>query len=998
MSLVQEYLELTQQYKEQYGDNTLVLMQVGAFFEVYGLKDVDIIVGSSISEFSRVCDLNIGDKKTFIGKQQVMMAGFSLYMIDKYLKKLQDAGYTIVVYTQSQDENQKITRNLDCIYSPGTYFSNENIHITNNTMCIWINVVDITASSTTFRKMIGVDINTTAIVHVGISNIDILTGKTYIFEFKEAYLKAPTTFDELERFVSIYHPSEVIIIAEGITNIDIDDIIQYSGIKSLAIHKINLTHDRDSIHSRQAINCEKQIFQTELFTRFYGTDDIVSTENVYAMQSFCFLLDFIYQHNPSLVNRIAEPIIENCSERLILANHSLKQLNIIDDNYNGTFSSVEKLLNLSITPMGRRHFSYLLLNPTTKSSVLQKEYDMIGFILSTNSDNTNTNTNTNIQYIRKQLSSIKDLSKIQRQIAIKKITPQTFFYLYSNLITIRGFNINEKTMEYILDKMRNNGHCKLICIDRIYDIKQNCDELTEFINTRMNIPLCENIDSYTQYENNFIERGVDAELDKICDNISEYNEKLEAIRLYMNQTISKIEYKEKPTDFVKLHETEKNVINIIATKRRCAILKKGLPKEAIISYNSNGISHTFKLCCDSLTFINQSSNYDFVILPQIQELCKNISTARTQMKDMIYSIYLSSVIDMFSQDYSDKLEQVILFITYLDVIHTKAHIAEKYHYCCPQIDDAAEKSYISAKGMRHPLIEHLHKNEIYVTNDINLGKHDCDDGVLLYGTNAVGKTSFIRAIGIIVIMAQAGMYVPCSSCIIKPYQYIFTRILGNDNIFKGLSTFAVEMSELRTILQLSNKNSLILGDELCSGTESISAKSIFVAGIQTLLKQHSSFVFATHLHEIVDYTEIKDAKTLSLKHLAVIYDRENRKLIYDRKIRDGPGNNMYGLEVCRSLHLPSDFIEMADNIRTKYNPISASLLSLKTSKYNSQKVRNICEICREEMSTEVHHLIPQKMADNKGFIHETDGRIFHKNHLANLKSVCENCHRLCHKT
>ena len=105
------------------------------------------------------------------------------------------------------------------------------------------------------------------------------------------------------------------------------------------------------------------------------------------------------------------------------------------------------------------------------------------------------------------------------------------------------------------------------------------------------------------------------------------------------------------------------------------------------------------------------------------------------------------------------------------------------------------------------------------------------DGILLYGTNAVGKTSFIRALGISVIMAQAGLYVPASSYKYKPYKYIFTRILGNDNLFKGLSTFAVEMSELRTILRLADKNSLVLGDELCSGTESISAVSIFVAGV-----------------------------------------------------------------------------------------------------------------------------------------------------------------------
>ena len=121
-------------------------------------------------------------------------------------------------------------------------------------------------------------------------------------------------------------------------------------------------------------------------------------------------------------------------------------------------------------------------------------------------------------------------------------------------------------------------------------------------------------------------------------------------------------------------------------------------------------------------------------------------------------------------------------------------------------------------------------------------------------------------------------------------------------------------------------------------------------------------------------------------------------LIYDRKIRDGPGCNMYGLEVCRSLRLPEEFIHSADELRKKYHPSSDSLLSSKTSKYNSKKVRNMCEICKVEMSTEVHHLIPQKLADSKGFIRKKDGTIFHKNHLANLKSVCEKCHRQFHDT
>ena len=106
----------------------------------------------------------------------------------------------------------------------------------------------------------------------------------------------------------------------------------------------------------------------------------------------------------------------------------------------------------------------------------------------------------------------------------------------------------------------------------------------------------------------------------------------------------------------------------------------------------------------------------------------------------------------------------------------------------------------------------------------------------------------------------------------SPYSAIF-KILGNDNIFKGLSTFAVEMTELRTILRMSNERSLILGDELCSGTESDSAISIFVAGLMQLHSNDSNFIFATHFHEIVNFDEITEMERLKMMHMTVIYKR-----------------------------------------------------------------------------------------------------------------------------
>jgi DNA mismatch repair protein MutS len=175
------------------------------------------------------------------------------------------------------------------------------------------------------------------------------------------------------------------------------------------------------------------------------------------------------------------------------------------------------------------------------------------------------------------------------------------------------------------------------------------------------------------------------------------------------------------------------------------------------------------------------------------------------------------------------MESIISFVSLIDVISCKAYIAKKYNYTRPVLCEA-ESSFFKVEGLRHPLIEHILQEEIYISNDVHLGEEQ--KGILLYGTNAVGKSSFIKSIGIAIILAQAGFFVPCKRLAFKPYKHIYTRILGNDNIFKGLSTFAVEMLELKNILNGSTKDSLILGDELCSGTETDSAISIFLAGVE----------------------------------------------------------------------------------------------------------------------------------------------------------------------
>ena len=455
MTIVKEYLELTEKWKNEYGERTLVLMQVGSFFEAYGLVDENNnIKGSNIVEFAGINDMAISRKNICVDKSRVVMAGFGLPQLDKYIKKLQENGYTIVVYVQDS-QSKNTTRSLNGIYSPGTYFSNESKDLTNNIICIWIN-----HSS---NKIIGIGEQ----INIGISNIDIFTGKTSLFEFTMPYYHNPCTYDELERYISIYNPNECVILS----NLDeyiIDDIINFTNIQCSKIHKIIL--DSNSITNsdlhKSAENAEKQIYQQEIIKRFYPFDneEIIINEiqnYCFASQSFCYLLDFVYKHNPNLVSKLSKPLYENYTERLILANHSLKQLNIISDNrYNGKFSCVSKLLNNCVTSIGKRKFQYNLLNPITDIEKLNKSYNITDYLLTTDWNK-----------YKELLEEIRDLEKLKRKLVMKKITPKDFTIIYNNILLIDKINIfinkDKKLKQYFQEENINNIKSKSETIKKI---------------------------------------------------------------------------------------------------------------------------------------------------------------------------------------------------------------------------------------------------------------------------------------------------------------------------------------------------------------------------------------------------------------------------------------------------------------------------------------------------------------------------------------------------
>ena len=953
MTIHSVYFNTTSSYQKKYGERTVILIQVGAFYEVYGIKHKvsNNITKSHLSAISKLCNLKIAVKQTISNNEDLVMIGFRDYNLDKYIPILTNDGWTVPVINQDAPTSNT-TRSIFKIFSPGTTFLTEDKSITNNIMCIWME-----------KKFSNSFVPYDSLV-CGISTLNIYTGKSYIHEYNLKNFKHITSsYDELERFYSTYKPKEIIFVYKNFRENEIDDIVQFLNIY-VPVRKV--TFNDESVK-----HCEKQTYQSEQLHRFYQIIDYqdfcertLLNEFEIAKQSFCYLLETIFTQNKDLVRNIKEPVVFSYSNNILLANHSLIQLNMINtsNEYSGKLSSVtDFIIHHCATSMGKRQLTHQILNPTSDHLVLNKMYDIVGYVKE------RAERFNDVHY---KMKSVIDIEKLYRKIIIKKNVPADFITLYNNIVTVSA----------VYDDISSDA---VFCdIADKYNIKESCEVLLNLIKSTFIFDYC-NI----SIEHNIFCKNVYETIDGLESKLNLEREKLELYRSYLESIIGKHEKKSK-YNLVEIYKTEKNGYSLQTTKRRGTILKTKLKSAATPSLKTKS-GDLIELNLQSLEFVSaNASNKQRIENPEIRRTTHLIEQLRKRLIDDV-TLEFKRFVDGFNQ-YEEKMSNIIQFTIDMDIYMTLGIISKKYNYCRPTIDMKAKSSFVDAKQLRHILIEQFQQQEYYTPNDIGLGKDL--NGILLFGTNAVGKSSLIKALGISVIMAQAGLFVPCSNYTFKPYHSIFTRILGNDNIFKGLSSFAVEMIELNTILKLSNENSLILGDELCSGTETTSAICIFSSGVLKLQERRSSFIFATHFHEICKIKNITKLKNVVMKHMKVFYNKETDCLEYDRTLCDGPGMNEYGLEVCKSLSMPDDFIDLAYSLKKQLKTEYKGVLSKGRSKYNSKKIKGICEICNKDEGIDTHHLQYQCSADNDGFING-----FHKDHIANLINVCKNCHTEIHK-
>lgn len=936
-SVVSEYLDYYDDYVKKFGkDRTLVLMQVGSFYEAYSTLER----GPDLKALENLTDATIahkGQNKSIIDINNPLMWGFPMVASLKFTGILIENGYRLIMIDQVSPK-PNIKREVVAIYSPGTYLESVYKPVSNFVVNIFIEEL--------------VQKNGGGVLCAGMSGIDVSTGEVYIHEAHSQINDDKFALDEINRFLGGLSPKEIIINKENLVRLNDNYLIEYLELdgKYYQFKEINKEHNK-LIYQKNIL--EKIYPDRKNFTSIIDTLGLSNTN--YARKSLVNLLIYISDHYESLVKNIDEPVFYLKESFMTLGNDAISQLNIIDNNHSDIsgkvrFHNLMDVINVASTGMGKRYIKMRLVSPYTDPDILNIIYDTVDAFM------------YNKTYQELDLRRINDIERLYRKMMINLLQPtQLVDFINSFDAVIELFNI-----------IKNND--RLSKFIKTSALRKKIREMNDIFSNKINK---ERARKYTinEIKENIFNEGIYPDLDKLQEQIGDNHEVMNELMNKLNDMI------EKDSTNISVKHNKRDGYYYQLTTKRYKTLKSKFEKNLQIKLSNKTINVSdFE--------VSETKNNTKLTLPFLKDQTSDIDDLISQISNKSYKYYTKFLADIV-KDYDEIIRNTINIITKIDYCCAIAKVSTEYNYTRPKIVNINNNGYISAKNIRHPIVERIIDHD-YVPHDISIGQDI--KGMLIYGLNSAGKSVLMKSIGISVIMAQAGFFVPSSDYTFYPYRALFTRITGNDNLFRGLSSYSLEIVELNSILKRSNESTLVIGDEVCRGTEHVSGNAIVAATLLKLSNLGSSFVFATHLHELMELDEIKEIKNIKAFHLSVEYDAEKDKLIYDRSLKAGSGERIYGITVAKYIIRDNEFIEKALEIKNK---LINKDTNVKKSRYNSNLIIDKCHMCQNSDTRflETHHIGHQKDCEN-GFV--KDKPHVKKNQINNLIVLCQKCHDKIH--
>lgn len=985
MSLVESYFKLQQEYEKKYGNSVCVLIQVGKFYELYeydpsrenqitfdgsNLELKHLLKEKSSQNVGKAVDLSLILNMRLTSKnkdkphsiENPFMMGFPCPSYESHRDLILSNGYTIVRIDQKVGS---VEREVVEISSPGTELSftrSSNTIVSIYLECTRPNLKNL-------AKMVMV---------CGLSSLDICTGVSNIAEIYSKDKDETYALLEIYRFLESQRPIELILHAN---KVPLDQIHSY---KKYLTENLELDRYPIRIVQMNAIDgiYFKESYQESMLHKALGTNYQPGTTNLideldlelfqYGRVSYMVLLQYCYEHNEKIIDRLQKPKVgwTDQGKHLILTHNAINQLDLVPKQFNKSkdLDCLASVLDLTCTEIGSRFLRQQLLNPITDPIEIGSRYDMTDELL---------NHPDLSQKIDLLLKRLPDIEKLQRKSQIGLLRPKEFVMLFNGYFTVQSIYRD------IFD------HCSMNDKSCLKDLFLSSDQTIEFnkvlteLWTKVDfekLDAAKIVKNQIQTHESFFIPNRDQEIDQLQEGLAYYQKWLNSICDHFNDLLSgtrgkKIEPvldRAKASDDLEELEQGDLTIYLYTTPSKANTLKK-----------SGKIDHSI---CGTLEFQEMRAKSKTLIT---SEVIRNVIDAIEKYQKALEQKLTSKYNELVGFLGSSKFFHAITgFIARLDLVRTSALLAIRYNYHRPIMDPSPGPSYFAISGMRHPLIERIIRNE-YIPNDLELNQ----TGMILFGVNSTGKTSMIKSPACILIMAQVGLFTP-GKLKYRIFKRIITRLSGNDDLLKGQSSFIIEMNEVNTILRNADENTLVIGDELCRGTESLSGTSLTVAMVKTLVDRKCCFMFSTHMHHLPEVDIIKEllgSNKITIQHLTAEYDLSLDQLVYNRKLGSGAGSSLYGLEVCKSLAMDPKFLEYANAIRRELQGIPEQLVTAKTSRYNSSIHMTECFFCKKTFQLQTHHIREQSKADERGYVEHVP-----INSNYNLLPICQPCHHDLH--
>jgi DNA mismatch repair protein MutS len=939
--LTQIYFDLQRFFEKKYGKDTVVFMEIGTFFEVYEVNNDDEQVGKA-KEIAELLNIQLTKKNKNIienSEKNPLLAGVPAVSFERYLNRvISEQKYTVIVVKQKGNP-PKISRYISQIVSPGTNFD----HIVDNDDNYIVSIlVD------KYRD----------IYNIGYSAIDVTTGKTWLYETHGTSEDPSYALDEVFNLLNIYRTSEIVVtFLDGID--DQRHLMQYLEIPEHYHYSVN--------NQRPKID-----FQNELFKEVYQIESLLSPiehldleRSPMITESLAILIHFVIEHDYHIVQKMHLPRIIDNRRFMYLGNNALEQMGIISKDRREY--TLLKMIDKSSTAIGRRLLKERLLNPIMEKDELERRYNLIERVSS------------HARYLDETMRGIYDLERLSRRLSLARLHPFEMNHLYESMMSVKELMLYVK--KYKIQKTPFH--------------ESEVEEFLRDISKSIDLDISRRFTNATVDEN-FLMSGVDEAIDTLVKENSIMLIAFDDIIARIEELLKKVNAGSS-NKLVSLGLLEKEGYYISLSKNRFSLIESEFKKDEEFSkFNVKKLTNSVKIT-SSFT-----DNLSDKIMKNRRKIVALVKDRYTQLQGV------------FERRYSLLFDRVIAYVSDLDVAVSSSKVAQMYKHSRPMIVEAkSDENFMQIMQLRHPLIEVQERGGIYVPNDIvmgnrdyldlphpetvmlDVGVHDGHDinGVLLYGINSSGKSSLMKSIGIAVLMAQSGFFVSAAVMKFSIFDSLFTRIVSKDNLAKGLSTFAVEMLELKNIFNRATVRSLVLGDEISHGTETLSGVAIVASAIKKLSDVRCLFLFATHLHQLSTMNEITSLDNVVDLHLSVEYDEESDKLVFNRVLQVGSGSSIYGLEFAKSLHMDSEFLETANAIRKRlandFDELEL-LVKKKKSKYNKELYVTKCVICGA-VAEDVHHISERSLADKAGFIGH-----FHKDNKHNLIPLCKDHHKQIH--